>query len=126
MKVVILCGGKGTRIRDVSSDMPKPMLPIGGNPIVKHIMEIYARHGHKEFVLCLGYKGWEIKEYFLNYQAETSDIRVDLSGREPAEILQHSGRTDWRVTLAETGIDAMRQVVASSGCRNTSATRPSC
>ena len=78
MKAVILCGGQGTRIRDASESLPKPMLPIGGKPIVWHIMKSYASHGVKEFVLCLGYKGWVIKEFFLNYRAMTSDVTVSL------------------------------------------------
>ena len=110
MKVVILCGGKGTRIRDVSDELPKPMIPIGRYPIVKHIMDIYSRHGHQEFILCLGHKGWRIKEYFLNFQAETSDLVVDFRSRGKVEYLD-GGLPPWKVTLAETGLEAM------TGCR---------
>src|SRR5436190_19844539 len=78
MQVVILCGGQGTRIRDVAEDVPKPMIPIGGRPILWHVMRIYARHGLKKFVLCLGYKSWVIKDYFLNYHLAHSDICLDL------------------------------------------------
>src|SRR3954471_17798105 len=78
MKAVILCGGQGTRIRDASELLPKPMLPIGDKPMVWHIMKIYASYGVDEFVLCLGYKGWVIKEFFLNYRAMTCDLRVGL------------------------------------------------
>src|SRR5262249_48412189 len=79
MKAVILCGGQGSRIRDANELLPKPMLPIGGKPMVWHIMKIYASHGIKDFVLCLGYKGWLIKEFFLNYRAMTTDITVHLN-----------------------------------------------
>ncbi len=81
MKAVILCGGQGTRIRDANESLPKPMLPIGGKPIVWHIMKMYARHGVREFVLCLGYRGWALKEFFLNYKAMTSDLTVTLGRR---------------------------------------------
>jgi len=89
IKAVILCGGQGTRIREASESMPKPMLPIGGKPIVWHIMKMYAAHGINEFVLCLGYKGWVIKEFFLNYRAMTTDVTA--------------AEEDWKVVLAETG-----------------------
>ena len=78
MKTVILCGGMGTRIRDANENLPKPLLPIGGKPILWHIMKGYAHHGFKDFVLCLGYKGWSIKEFFLNYQRLSSDLLVTL------------------------------------------------
>ena len=103
MKAVILCGGKGTRIRDASELLPKPMLPIGGRPILWHIMKIYAHYGIKDFVLCLGYKGWVIKEFFLNYCAKMSDITVSLDKEMPATYHNHSGEQDWKVTLVETG-----------------------
>ncbi len=103
MKAVILCGGQGTRIRDASELLPKPMLPIGGRPIVWHIMKGYARHGVREFVLCLGYKGWTIKEFFLNYKAMTSDLTVTLGRHGAVEVIGHHADEDWKVTLAETG-----------------------
>src|SRR5207237_3533453 len=78
MKAVILCGGQGTRIRDASEILPKALLPIGDKPVVWHIMKGFARHGVTDFVLCLGYKGWLIKEFFLNYRAITRDITVTL------------------------------------------------
>jgi glucose-1-phosphate cytidylyltransferase len=105
MKAVILCGGQGTRIRDANELLPKPLLPIGGKPIVWHIMKGYAAHGVNEFVLCLGYKGWLIKEFFLNYRTMMADLTVHL-GRNAAveaEILGGEWVEDWRVTLAETG-----------------------
>lgn len=108
LKAVILCGGQGTRIREASDLLPKPMLPIGGKPIVWHIMKMYAAHGVKDFVLCLGYKGWLIKEFFLNYRAMTSDLTVQLGAG--ASVKVHGsvdGEEDWNVTLAETGEDTM-------------------
>ncbi len=107
MKAVILCGGQGTRIRDASESVPKPMLPIGGKPIVWHIMKMYARHGVKDFVLCLGYKGWVIKEFFLNYKAMTADLTVTLGQHGAVEVLGRHDEEDWRVTLAETGEETM-------------------
>lgn len=103
MKVVILCGGQGTRIRDVSEVLPKPMLPVGDKPILWHIMKIYAYAGFREFVLCLGYKGWLIKEFFLNYAAKTSDITLTLNKQD--SIVYHNINNDeeWKVTLVETG-----------------------
>lgn len=103
MKAVILCGGQGTRIRDASELLPKPMLPIGGKPIVWHIMKMYARHGVREFVLCLGYKGWLVKEFFLNYRAMTTDVTVTLGRHDALEFIGRHDEEDWRVTLAETG-----------------------
>jgi glucose-1-phosphate cytidylyltransferase len=107
MKAVILCGGQGTRIRDASELLPKPMLPIGGKPIVWHIMKTYAFHGVREFVLCLGYRGWAVKEFFLNYEAMTSDLTVTLGRHGAVEVLGRHGEEDWKVTLAETGEAAM-------------------
>jgi glucose-1-phosphate cytidylyltransferase len=107
IKAVILCGGQGTRIREASEAMPKPMLPIGGKPIVWHIMKMYAAHGITEFVLCLGYKGWVIKEFFLNYRAMTSDVAVTLGQNHAVEILGGGREEEWKITLAETGEDTM-------------------
>lgn len=108
MKVVILCGGQGTRIRDAGELLPKPMLPIGDRPILWHIMRGYAAHSFNDFVLCLGYRGWQIKEFFLNYRAKTSDISVHLGRNTVTEILP-GGDDDlnWDVMLAETGESAM-------------------
>ena len=78
MKVVILCGGYGTRIRDVSEDIPKPMIPIGGKPILWHIMKSYAEFGYHDFILCLGYKSEVIKNFFVNYEFRRSDIMLTL------------------------------------------------
>jgi glucose-1-phosphate cytidylyltransferase len=107
MKAVILCGGQGTRIRDASELLPKPLLPIGGKPIVWHIMKMYARHGVRDFVLCLGYKGWLIKEFFLNYRAMTTDVTVTLGRHDALEFHGRHDEEDWRVTLAETGEETM-------------------
>src|SRR3982751_459744 len=107
MKVVILCGGMGTRIRDASEDLPKPLLPIGGRPILWQIMKGYAHHVFNDFVLCLGYKGWLIKEFFLNYQSMSSDLRVTLGAKGSTEFLGQPLGEDWRITLADTGESAM-------------------
>lgn len=103
MKAVILCGGLGTRIREASDIIPKPMLPIGGKPIVWHIMKTYASHGVREFVLCLGYRAWVIKEFFLNYETMMGDVRVQLGAARSVQILGTHDEDDWVVTLAETG-----------------------
>lgn len=107
MKVVILCGGQGTRIRDVAENLPKPMIPVNGYPILWHIMKYYAHWQHKDFVLCLGYKGQVIKDFFLNYEAHTNDFTIKL-GRDKS-IAYHSehAESDWCVTLAETGQETM-------------------
>lgn len=104
MKVVILCGGQGSRIRDVSEVLPKPMLPIGNKPILWHIMKTYSHYGFDDFVLCLGYKGWVIKEFFLNYYAKTSDIMLTL-GKKDSVVFQNNTRQEanWKVALVETG-----------------------
>lgn len=107
MKVVILCGGQGTRIRDVNENVPKPMIPVGTLPILWHIMKYYARMGHKEFVLCLGYKGQAIKDFFLNYESHTRDFSVTLGAAKQVEYHTEHEEADWRVTLADTGLDAM-------------------
>jgi glucose-1-phosphate cytidylyltransferase len=103
MKVVILCGGLGTRLREETEFRPKPMVPIGSRPVLWHIMKHYAHYGHKEFILCLGYKGEIIKEYFRNYQWNTSDVTLRL-GRSP-KITYHTqhDEEDWTVTLVDTG-----------------------
>jgi glucose-1-phosphate cytidylyltransferase len=85
MKTVILCGGFGTRIRDVGENIPKPMIAIGRYPILWHIMKYYVASGYNQFVLCLGYKGDVIRDFFINYRLYTSDCTVDLSGRKQAE-----------------------------------------
>ena len=106
MKVVILCGGQGIRMREVTEQIPKPMSPIGARPLIWHIMKIYAHYGIKEFILCLGYKGWKIKEFFLNYPAMTADCTVNLADGGVVFHGKPEGM-DWKVTLAETGDDVM-------------------
>jgi len=106
MKVVILCGGQGLRMREITETLPKPMSPVGDRPLLWHIMKIYAHHGIKDFILCLGYKGWKIKEFFLNYRAMIADCTVDLSDGSMAFHDEAEGM-DWKVTLAETGDDVM-------------------
>lgn len=108
MKAVILCGGQGTRIRDVADDVPKPMIRIGDRPILWHIMQLYASSRINRFVLCLGYKSWSIKEYFLNFHAQVSDITV--SPGKPGEVEFDAGdfpERDWRIELVETGLNSM-------------------
>jgi glucose-1-phosphate cytidylyltransferase len=104
MKTVILCGGLGTRLREFTEVQPKPMVEIGGRPILWHIMKHYAAHGMKDFVLCLGYKGHQIKQYFLSYRALNSDVTVSLGDPSNARIHhRHDDEDDWTVTLADTG-----------------------
>ncbi len=107
MKTVILCGGLGTRIRDVADDIPKPMIPIGGYPILWHIMKYYAVYGFMDFVLCLGYKGHVIKEFFLNYETNTKDFTIRLGSRNDLHFHTEHDESDWRVTLADTGLSAL-------------------
>ncbi len=107
MKVVILCGGKGTRLREETEFRPKPMVPVGGRPILWHIMKHYARFGHSEFVLCLGYKGEMIREFFRNYRWNVSDVTLSLGARFQAQFHGSHDEEDWKVTLAETGLESM-------------------
>jgi len=105
MKVAILAGGFGTRLSEYTDRVPKPMVEIGGRPILWHIMRNYAAQGYKEFVLALGYKGHLIKDFFLNYHARSADCTVDLAS---GSVLHHGGdHLDWQVTLVDTGIDTM-------------------
>ena len=105
MKVIILAGGFGTRLSEYTDSIPKPMVPIGGKPILWHIMCSYARFGHKDFVVALGYKANVIKEYFLRYRELNSDFTVDL---HTGDTLRHGlDIVDWRVTLADTGLNVM-------------------
>ncbi|MDP1784608.1 MAG: glucose-1-phosphate cytidylyltransferase [Sulfuricurvum sp.] len=105
MKAVILAGGLGTRISEESHLKPKPMIEIGGKPILWHIMKMYSAYGINEFVICLGYKGYVIKEYFANYYLHTSDVTFDMS-KNSMEIHQNSAEP-WRVTLVDTGDETM-------------------
>lgn len=103
MKVVILCGGLGTRLREETEYRPKPLVPIGDRPIVWHIMNRYAAYGFHEFVLCLGYKGELIQDYFLNYRTATSDFTLKLDDRSPIQFHNPHQEKDWVITFANTG-----------------------
>lgn len=105
MKVVILAGGMGTRISEETSVRPKPMVEIGGKPILWHIMKIYSSFGLHDFIICLGYKGYVIKEYFANYFLHMSDVTIDMSENR-MEVHQNSAEP-WRVTLLDTGESTM-------------------
>jgi len=107
MKVIILCGGKGTRLREETEFRPKPMVPIGNRPILWHIMKTYAHYGHKEFILCLGYKGEIIKDYFRNYLWNTCDTTFSLGRTSAIQFHDRHGEEDWTVTLADTGENSM-------------------
>ncbi|MBF0459043.1 MAG: glucose-1-phosphate cytidylyltransferase [Nitrospirae bacterium] len=107
MKVVILCGGYGTRIRDVSDNIPKPMINVGQYPILWHIMKYYAHWGYNEFILCLGFKGHVIKNFFLNYEANTNDFTVTLGTNKSIVYHNEHGEANWKITLAETGHHSM-------------------
>ena len=105
MKVVILAGGLGTRLSEETVVKPKPMVEIGGMPILWHIMKIYSAHGYNEFIVCLGYKGYIIKEFFANYFLHQSDVTIDLSTNE---INVHTSQAEpWKVTLVDTGLTSM-------------------
>jgi glucose-1-phosphate cytidylyltransferase len=105
MKAVILAGGLGSRLSEETTVRPKPMVEIGGKPILWHIMKIYAAHGVEEFVICLGYKGYVIKEFFANYHLHTCDLSFDL-GHGEMEV-HRSSAEPWKVTLVDTGEDTM-------------------
>ena len=105
MKAVILAGGLGTRISEETAVRPKPMVEIGGKPILWHILKIYSHHGIDDFVICLGYKGYLIKEYFANYYLHMGDVTFDLA-RNAMEVHQ-SGAEPWRVTLVDTGEETL-------------------
>ena len=107
MKVVVLCGGLGTRLREETEFRPKPMVEVGGRPILWHIMKSYAHHGFREFVLCLGYRGNTIKEYFLNYEAMNNDFTMCLGQRSQIRYHDRHSEQGYSVTLAETGPDSM-------------------
>mgnify|MGYP003394535186 FL=1 len=105
MKAVILAGGLGTRLSEETALKPKPMVEIGGRPILWHIMKLYSAHGVRDFVICLGYRGYVIKEYFANYFLHMSDVTFDIAGNR-MEVHQASAEP-WRVTLIDTGDDTM-------------------
>ncbi len=107
MKTVILCGGRGTRIRDVADNIPKPMITIGRYPILWHIMNSYATAQHSEFVLCLGHQSQVIKDFFINYHLRMSDFTVSLGQKLPIDIRSNHDEENWQVSLVETGLNAM-------------------
>jgi glucose-1-phosphate cytidylyltransferase len=107
MKVVILCGGLGTRLREETEYRPKPMVEIGDRPILWHVMKLYGHHGFFDFVLCLGYKGRMIKEYFLNYEAMNNDFTIRLGCESQIDFNGHHTEDRFNVTLADTGRDTM-------------------
>jgi len=105
MKVVLLAGGFGTRLSEETKSLPKPMVKIGEMPIIWHIMKTYSHYGYNEFVICLGYKGYALKEWFSNYFIHTSDITIDLKNNQ-LEV-HNSSSEPWKVTLVETGLHTM-------------------
>lgn len=105
MKVVILAGGQGTRLSEETTNIPKPMVLIGGKPILWHIMKIYSHYGFNEFILCLGYRGFMIKEYFSHYFLHMSDITIDLKDNQTT--IHNSFSEPWKITLVDTGMDTM-------------------
>lgn len=107
MKVVILCGGLGTRLREETEFRPKPMVEVGGRPILWHIMKTYAHHGFRDFVLCLGYRGNTIKDYFLNYEAMNNDFSMCLGQKSQIRYHGQHGEQGYSVTLADTGLESM-------------------
>jgi glucose-1-phosphate cytidylyltransferase len=107
MKVVVLCGGLGTRLREETEFRPKPLVEVGGRPILWHIMKLYAHYGFREFLLCLGYRGNMIKEYFLNYEAMNNDFTICLGRKSQIQYNAEHLEQDFFVTLADTGLDCM-------------------
>jgi glucose-1-phosphate cytidylyltransferase len=105
MKVVIFCGGLGTRLREYSDNIPKPLVPIGYRPILWHVMMYYSHFGHKDFILCLGYKADMIKEYFLNYNEYTTNDFIMSDGGKKIQLLNTDAH-DWRITFVDTGINS--------------------
>lgn len=111
IQVVILCGGLGTRLREETEYKPKPMVEIGNRPILWHIMKIYSAQGFSDFILCLGYKGHVIKDYFYNYEILNNDFTIGLGSRKQIELHSNHKEDGWKVTLADTGERALK------GCR---------
>lgn len=107
MKAIILAGGLGTRLREETEYRPKPMVEIGGRPVLWHIMKAFAHHGLKDFIVCAGYRGDVIRDYFLNYEARTNDFTVHLGVRNSVKYHGEHPESDWTVTVAETGAETM-------------------
>ena len=108
MDLVILCGGKGTRLSEETSLKPKPMVEIGGKPILWHIMKFYSYYGINRFILALGYKSEYIKQYFINYKLTSSDILVNINPNGDIQYLNQSGEKDWEILLIDTGRDTLK------------------
>ncbi|UCF93640.1 MAG: glucose-1-phosphate cytidylyltransferase [Desulfobacterales bacterium] len=108
MKVVILCGGLGTRLREETEFRPKPMVNIGNRPILWHIMKIYAHYGYTDFILALGYKGEMVKQYFYHYELMSNDFTIELGKPQKVRIHQSHNEIGWRITLAGTGEKALK------------------
>jgi glucose-1-phosphate cytidylyltransferase len=106
-KVVILCGGRGTRLQEETEIRPKPLIEVGGRPVLWHIMKLYSYYGFNDFVLCLGYKGEMIKQYFLNYEAMNNDCTIVLGKKNSIEFHTDHREEGWRVTLVDTGLETM-------------------
>ena len=107
MQTVILAGGMGTRLREETEYKPKPMIEVGGKPIIWHIMKNLSQQGMKDFIVCLGYKGDQIKDFFVNYEARANDVTVSLLSKELKVIHNDSHDEDWQITLANTGLNTM-------------------
>ena len=107
MKVVLLAGGMGTRLSEETDVRPKPMVEIGGKPILWHIMKIYSHYGFNDFIICLGYKGYYIKEYFYHYFLHNSDVTFDFSNQSQDRIVHNTKAEPWKVTLVDTGSETM-------------------
>ncbi len=107
MKLVILAGGYGSRLKEITSILPKPMVEIGEKPILWHIMKIYSQYGINEFIICLGYKGNIIKDYFLNYDSINQDFTIDLCSKDIKFHSKHN-ENNWKVTLVDTGLDTLK------------------
>jgi glucose-1-phosphate cytidylyltransferase len=107
MKTIILCGGRGMRLNEETEYRPKPLVPVGNRPILWHIMQIYTHFGFREFVLCLGYRGDMIKEYFLNYKPMSDDFTMHLGSRQAITYENSNDEQDYHVTLADTGLETM-------------------
>ena len=105
MKTILLAGGFGTRILEETDSRPKPMIEIGGKPILWHIMKIYSSYGHNDFIVCCGFKGYMIKDYFLNFASHMCDIEVDLSKNKYTTLKSYA--EPWKITLIDTGLDTM-------------------
>jgi glucose-1-phosphate cytidylyltransferase len=123
-KAVILAGGLGSRLGEETSIRPKPMVEVGGMPILWHIMKIYSAHGVNDFVICLGYKGYIIKEYFQNYFLHTADVTIDLPNN--AIEVHHKRSEPWRITLVDTGADTMTGGRIKAICPYLNADEPFC